>query len=218
MALANPAPVAAFFGGLKVASAIFTLPAAIQSSVTGGGEVLTASLGTRLWRGTVTLAAMPVREGQEALALIEAMQDAGASFLATPLPRLLPALDPLGLLIAGHSPFIASVADNRRISIAGLPPHYELDRGGFLSFQYGPAPQRHALHRISEPVTANAAGITPLFDVRPHFRPGVSAGAQVQIAAPHYRAVIVPDTVNEGSSNQVVTSGISFQIIQTLSA
>lgn len=218
MAIANPVPVAAFFGGLRVASASFTLPAAVQASTTGGGEVLTASLGTRLWRGTVTLAAMPVREGQAALALIEAMQDAGASFLATPLPSLLPSVDPRGRLIAGHAPFIASLADNHLISIAGLPPFYQLDAGGFLSFGYGPAPQRHALHRIAEPVTANAAGITPAFDVRPHFRPGVATGAAVQIAAPICRAVIVPGSVNEGASDQVVTSGISFQFIQTLSA
>jgi len=84
MAQPYPAQLAEFFDALQVTTATFELPVTQQLSRTAGGEVITAELGTSLWRGSVTLARRPYVEANRALALIRRMARPGASFLVRP--------------------------------------------------------------------------------------------------------------------------------------
>ena len=53
-----------------------------------------------------------------------------------------------------------------------------------LHFDYGPSPTRRALHRIVEDATANGAGITGFFEVRPFLKAGTTTGLAVTLVRP----------------------------------
>lgn len=217
MAYSFPLTRAEFFSGLEVASCTFELPATVEISRTAAGDVLTADLGPRLWRGSVSL--LPdYWSGAEAVkAKLALLQQAGASFLAYPLPLSAPAKDPGGALIAGASPTLSAIAaSNREIQLAGLPAGYALSPGDFLSFTYGSNPTRRALHQVVTGAVASAGGSTPAFEVVPAIRPGAATGAAVTLNKPYCKAVMAPGTVNAGVSGPRITAGISFSFIQTL--
>ena len=59
--------------------------------------------------------------------------------------------------------------------------------------------------------------MTAELDVRPHIRPGISAGATVTLIKPAAKVKIVPDTlsiVNQGGLH----ASLRFQVRQTLQA
>jgi hypothetical protein len=54
MALAFPLSLANFFNLIPKVEATFDLDEAIMGNRTGGGEIITSSIGTRLWGGRIT--------------------------------------------------------------------------------------------------------------------------------------------------------------------
>ncbi|MBB3234444.1 phage tail length tape measure family protein [Phyllobacterium endophyticum] len=87
--------------------------------------------------------------------------------------------------------------------------------GDLLSFDYGSNPVRRAMHRIVEASVASGAGVTPVFEVRPHFRVGVAIDIVVTVIKPAVKMRIVPGTLDEGSDTEVTTT-LSFQARQTI--
>ena len=86
-----------------------------------------------------------------------------------------------------------------------------------LSFTYGSGPTRYALHRIvSDTVVANGSGVTPLFEVVPHIRPGAATSTAVELIRPYCKAIIIPGSVQAGTARKSKVRGLSFEIIQTL--
>ena len=216
--LSNPAPFAAFWSRLPVQSIGWYLRSASISSQTEGGETITAERGTRLWYAEVGLHSMLHREAGAILSRLNVMADADRSFLAYPRPVDAPEGDPDGAIIGGYAPEISQIASNRiEIGLSGLAPGYALAVGDFLSFTYGTAPERYALHQIvDDVVTANGSGVTGLFEVRPALRPGAAIGADVRLYRPAIRAKLVRGSIRHGTSTGMRRSGISFDIIQTL--
>lgn len=104
-----PVPLADFFDGLRIQSASFHLPGTRQHSRTAGGEVLSADMGTSLWRGTVAVTPGYYRDMAAVQAHVEALDRAGDPFLIHSMPIWTPAHDPDGSIIAGYSPTLGNL-------------------------------------------------------------------------------------------------------------
>jgi hypothetical protein len=215
-----PLSLAGFFDLLPIRSAAVECPENSVTSITGAGEVIRATLAPQLWRGSVELAPRYHGEAAKIAALLDLLQRPGASFLAYD-PRLkFPQADPAGTTLGSANVRVHSVnADRRRLALNGLPAGYVLTRGDYLAFTYG-SPAKYALHRVvAATVTASSGlipGITGEFEVTPPIRAGAAASDSVSLAKPACKAVLLPGSLSTGAGQRRITSGASFQWVQTL--
>ncbi|MGV8949696.1 MAG: hypothetical protein ACOH2M_01240 [Cypionkella sp.] len=218
MALTFPLSTANFMDLLKVHQMRMDTPEQVEVNQTGGGEILRADLAPMLWRGEVRLGAQTRKEAADPDVLLDLLRPAGRSFYAYDTRRPAPLLDPKGLLLGANIPTIyALVAGGRELRLQSLPAGYVLSRGDYLSFDYGTAPIRRALHRVVDAtVTVAGTGITPVFEVTPPLRAGANTGAVVTLIKASCKAVLLPGTVDKGTSQRVVTRDMMFQFQQTL--
>lgn len=183
----------------------------------GGGEILSAEISPALWEGSVSLAPMPARFAEEITGLLSALGAPGASFMAYRKNMIGPAGDPQGVTLGAAAVSLTApdlVANTLRLQ--GLPSGYNVAAGDLMAFTYGTSPTRYALHRALTPGTASAGGLTGVISVVPYLRPGVVAGASVVLVNPTFKAVLVPGSVDYGSTRNGVTSGVGFSFRQTL--
>lgn len=218
MALPFPLATWNFFDLLKVQQMRMDIPEQVEINQTGGGEILRADLAPMLWRGEVRLGPQTRKEAADPEVLLDLLRPAGRSFYAYDTRRPSPLLDPRGLLLGGNTPTIYSlIPGGREMQLAGLPSSYVLSRGDYLAFDYGTNPIRRALHRVVNPtVSAAATGITPAFEVTPPLRAGANAGATVTLIKASCKAVLLPGSVDKGTSLRVITRDMVFQFQQTL--
>lgn len=215
-ALTFPLALTEFFDGLHVASVGFDLMENMRHSATQGGEVLVSDLGPRLWTFEVQVTTKHHADARKGEALARMLRQAGRPFFAFDKSAAYPAADPGGVILDTSTPTIHTVSDSRRMRVQGLPAGYVLTRGDLLSFTYGSAPTRYALHEVITPVTADGSGLTPLFEVSPFIRPGAQVGAAVTFVKPFCKAVMVPGSYRPGLRRPAFTEGLSFAAIQTL--
>jgi hypothetical protein len=110
---------------------------------------------------------------------------------------------------------IASLGgDNKSLSLANLPVGFTLNVGDMLQIQHGTDPVRYDLHRVQEGAAADASGITPAFEVRPHLWPGVAVDNVVSVKAPWCLMQIVPDTIESTADMQTGNGTITFQAME----
>jgi len=215
MALNFPLSLGNFFGGLPVAECSMDLPETRAHTTTRGGEVRTAEVANRLWRGSVTTPAQTHTEAEALKARLHLLRNAGGSFFVFNPAKPAPAHDPDGAVLGAATPTIHTL-DHREMRITGLPAGYVLAAGDYLSFAYGD-PARYALHQIvTATVTANGSGLTPLFEVVPNIRPGATTGLTVVLIRPFCKALILPQRSRPGLSRGLHTSGLAFDWGQTL--
>lgn len=217
-ALVFPLALSQFMHLLKVRRVTFDTPEQMEITGLGSGQINTADIGPRLWRGEIELKRMNFVDGARIEALIGALREPSRSFLVYDVRKKHPASDFMGVTIDGYTPQIGALdADNKRFSLAGLPPSYKLTAGDYLSFQYSASPTLYAMHRIvSWETVADGAGVTPLIEVTPHIRPGAIVGANVSLTNAHCNAIIEPGSYEPGSGVGVHSTGISFRFIQIL--
>lgn len=215
MALSFPLTAAQFIDMLGVESCTFELGEAMQTSETGGGEIITASLGVRLWSATINLKTGYHATVAEQTAVLSMLRQPGRSFFAYDKARQFPAADPGGLLLGASTPTIASLPSNREIGIEGLPPSYVLTPGDRVAFAYGSSPTRYALHEIVVGGLADVAGALTV-EVTPEIRAGAAVGAAITLVRPLMKAVLAPGQTKLGTSSARTTAGATFQIQQTL--
>lgn len=212
-----PLQLADFWATLRVASfEALRLGGGLQGQATGGGEVITARTGQRLWEGDVTLAAGADHAAVEAL--LKVLQDPGRSFMIEAHDRPFPLRDPNGALLGATTPIIASLpVGGRSMTISGLPAGYVLTPGDYISFTRG-SPARHELVEVVTGAVANGSGVTPEFEVTPGIRPGTTTSTAVRLARPQFRAMIVPGSVKLSTIGPArgPRPGPSFSFRQTL--
>ena len=217
MALTFPLAAAEFFDTLKVSQMTFDCPEQVQVARTGGGEILPANIGPRLWTGEVSLVHHRFYVAAPVLAMISALREPGASFLAYDLTAPAPQSDPDGVALATVTPLILALpSDARMLSLKGLPSGFVLTAGDYLGFSYGTNPVRRALHRVVSGVVAGGTGQTAAFEVTPPRRPGAAINAAVSLIKASCKARIVPGSVSSGAAAAGITSGITFKFMQTL--
>ena len=215
MALAFPLSNAAFMDLLGIAEITFDAPPQVEANGTGGGEIMTADLGPMLWTGSVSLGAMTALESATPELLLDVLGPPGRSFYAYDTRRPAPLADPTGAILGAAAPTINSLnANNRDVSLTGLPAGYVLTRGDYLAFTCSGV---RALHRIvTNTVSANGAGTTGTFEVTPRLRAGASVGLAVTLVKASCKAVLVPGSVNKGRSRKTITREMAFRFSQTL--
>lgn len=210
--LVYPLSLAVFWNALPIASAPFRLSRYDEASGLGSGRIISAETASPLWRAAIGFPDLTLAERDLIPALIESLDGAQKSFLASPKARAFPYYDPAGAILGGATPEIAAVgADNKSLTIEGLPAFYQLRTGDFFSFQVS---GRHHLHQFAESGTASGAGVTPSLEVRPHFRPGVAAGLAVTLARPLCQMIIEPGTYEPGAHRGAMLSGLAFTAVQ----
>ena len=147
-------------------------------------------------------------------ALIDALGPSGTFYLHNPA-QLGPRDDPTGAGLAGHTVGINTVgSDNKSLRLEGLPAGYRVSRGDMLHFDYASSPTRRALHRIVEDATANIAGITGFFEVRPFLKAGVTSGLVVTLVRAAAKMMLEPGSFDPGVEGPVHTTGMSFTAIE----
>lgn len=218
MAYSFPLSRAAFMDRMPIARFTIDIPEAVEVSETGGGELLTAELGTRLWQGEIVLGKMTPDEAADALAMIDAARQQGGSFLVHDVSRPGPRLDLDGAVLGSATPAIQAVgASGLDIKLSGLPGGYRLRRYDYLGFTYASGPVRFALHRAINAVTVTAGGVMEdWLSVSPQVRPGWAVGAPVTLLNAPCKAIILPGSVQPGTRSQTMTEGASFKWRQTL--
>ncbi|MDA3888701.1 MAG: hypothetical protein PF443_07855 [Allgaiera sp.] len=201
---------------LGVESCTFDLGEALQSSETGAGEIITASLGVRLWSATIKLKTGYHGAVAQQTAVLNMLREPGRSFFAHDKARQFPAADPGGYIFGAAAPTIASLpSSNREIGIAGLPASYILTPGDRVSFSYGSSPTRYAMHEIVVGGMADASGALTV-EVTPNIRTGATVGAALTFVRPQIKAIVAPSSTQIGTSSGRVTAGATFKILQTL--
>lgn len=214
MAFTFPLSIADFMAYLPIGEIRFDAPPQLEMAQTAGGEVFTHELGPMLWRGQITLGKMQAAEARHPEVLLDLLGPSGRSFWAYDTRYPAPQFDPSGTLLGASTPTIHSLTNAREMRITGLPVGYKLQRGDYFSFDYA---GRRALHRVaSVTVTANALGITPVFEVTPMIRPGALVGAAVTLIQASCKARLLPGQTDKGARRSTITEGMTFGFIQTL--
>lgn len=213
MALTFPLSLSAFAETLPIVSNPFVLEEMHELSVAGSGETIAAQLAPSRWTSQVTLAPMRFTKARAVQAKIEALSGPINSFYLHCVTNCFPAKDPGGGILGASAVTIHTVgANNKSLRLQGLPANYALAPGDALSFDYGSSPVRRAWHRLAEPVVSNGSGVTPLFELSSHLRPGVVAGLAVSLKKPAAKMFIVPKSLSV--SHSPAHSTISFQVMQ----
>ena len=217
MALTLPLSLADFWDTLNVRTGVPMLVEQQEFSGLGTGEGLAHDLGPRLWQMAVQSAPQPFDDVQALRARIDALDGAINTFYATYKGKEYPKADPDGSILGSATPTIHTIDANRKeMRVTGLPAGYVLTAGDMLAVDYG-SPSRRALVRLVTGATASGAGLTPLFEVRPHLRPGITTTLDAILKKPAMKCKIVPGSLST-EDNMMVTGSISFTVRQTLAA
>lgn len=217
MALEFPLTFAQFMDFLPIQEMTFDLPEAVQVEETMGGEILTSSLGTRLWQGKVSLGEMTADEAADAMAMIDLVRGNGGSFMCFDKSRPGPRAHLAGTILGASTVTLHSVsADMCEVRLAGVPSGFPLQRYDALGFGYGSAPVRFARHRLVSTGVGNGSSPSSWIQVVPPIRQGFAIGASVSLLKPACKAIITPRSVEPGRVRHTMTVGASFSWQQTL--
>lgn len=215
MALTFPLPLETFFNGLAIQSGTPDLGEALEMSETGGGEILTAALGNRLWTIDISIASRTYAEGAAIQAKLDLLRYPGRSLLAKLSPMVGPFNDPTGAILGGFTPALYSVAgNNREIVISNVPMNYVLLPGDFVSFTYGTNPTRYAIHQIAVGGNAGSNGRVTV-ELSSFVAPGYTTGGPVQLIDPRFKAIVKPGSVTPGTIAGQRNEGFKFTLVQT---
>lgn len=210
--LTFPLSLATFADLLKIASVEPSIQRNDQISGLENGQILTAETAPPLRTLTVTLRPLSYDEDSEISALIESLDGSIGTFYMYQPPRLYPKADPTGSIIGAINPTIGQInADNKRIRIDGLPVGYTLTRGDFISWDI--AGGFRAFHRIIQTGSATELGQLEV-ELRPQLYTGTITGAVVTLKKPSFKAIMLPNSLREGTVAATKVIGKSFQIIQ----
>lgn len=199
---------------LVVASVKFALGYGQETSGQAGGTIRVADLRSPLWTMEAECSMLTLDQLLDIETMIDQMGGAKGSFYAWDPRRPFPKLDLDGSGLGASAVKINSLgADNRSLSLKGLPAGYGLSRGDTLAFDFGSG--RRALHRVSAvSAVANGAGVTSVFEVVPNIRPGAALNADVALKRPAAEMRLVPGSFS-GKAEGLIGS-ISLQAVQVV--
>src|SRR5690606_11490609 len=122
-------------------------------------------------------------------ARLDALENGLQTFRGYPLSRCFPiaypsASWPTGGTFAGDTATIFAVGvDNKSLQVDLLPAGFQLRVGDMIQVRRGSTTRRD-LYRVQEVATADGAGLTPAFKVRPHLWPGIAVDDVVSVKRP----------------------------------
>ena len=177
------------------------------------GKSVGKDLGPALWTASYTTIPMLNDDALAYEAALESLDGLVQTFEAYDKRRVYPRSDPTGATY-NDGVLVSVNANNKKLALSGLIASQVVSAGDYLSFSYGSS---RALHRVVEGVTANGAGLTAEFEVRPHIRSGwvISPSTTVKLKAPSGIFMLVPGSVSISPVGGAY-SKISFQAVQAL--
>lgn len=206
MALVFPLSADAFINELQVETAQFYSSRMDSSSRTRGGAVIAINRTDPFWMASITCALGSLEQSARAEAFVESV--GVNSFYMYNVQRPFPASDPRGISLQGTSPTLHTIgSNNRSLRITGLPSSFQLSIGDMLAYSSNGV---LGLHRVREDAVATAPGLTPLFEVTPHLKSGISTGAAVALVRPSVLMKIDWSTYEPPTGKGPNASGMSF--------
>lgn len=207
-------PSADIMESVGIETASLTIQRQRQFSQAGSGTIYRKDMGPAFWIGNLQSVPLYHADAEQVMALLDSMEDALSSFYVWNPALAYPQADPDGSILGSSTPTIHTVnADNKRISITGLPAGYVLTRGDKVAVDYN-SPSQRALYRIVDAsVTADGSGVTAEFEISPRIRIGTTAGNTVHLVKPAANMMIVPGSLS-CQTDSGTTSRINFQTIE----
>ncbi len=215
MALTFPYANADFADIIRLSSIKMRLVGDQQISGMGGGKIIVADMSPKYWEFDVTLINMENDLARRVHALIEALDESINDFYLYDPRSAYPISDPTGAILGSSTVQINSLnANNKEMTIKGLPSTFVNSAGDMLSWDFG-TPTKRAFHRIVVGGTATA-GVSPSLEVRPHILPGAAVNAAVTLIKAAARVKIIPGSFDPGTARQMMTTGMSFKARQVI--
>lgn len=217
MAYAFPLGLPVFWNGLKIRSLRFELGEALTHSETQGGEILPARTGARLWSGEAEI--LPADGGAQdaAVALVDLIRGAGASFLVADPRRTFAAADPDGTAQGSAVCRVASRdAGGREVTFRGLPAGWTFTPGDHVTIAYGSSPIRYYLGRVVAAASFAGSPAQCVAELVPPVPAGVVADDLVTLKAPFCKAVYVPASFSGFTRDLEQDGAFTFAWRQTL--
>ena len=151
----------------------------------GDGTVFTIETRSPAWRCELRSTPMTLADLAAVQAKIEALDGTVTAVRLVDPARLYPAADPTGSILGSSVVTVLSVgANGRSFAIEGLPAAYVLTRGDRIEVEIAGDGRTELYEVVPATVTADGAGETAEFEVRPHVREGMAAGDLVTLIRP----------------------------------
>lgn len=200
------------FEGAGIVDQRFQLVSRQEFSRTASGVTIGRDLGPALWVATFTLNPIRHEDVMGIEARINSLNGVTRGFYAGDIRRRNPREYPDGDF--ADTGVIASInANNRMMTLSGLPSDFVISAGDYMEYDYGAGNQLRALLQVVNDVTA-VGGVASDVEFRPFIPPGTSIGGAVRFKNP--RALFTLDT--EGVEQSVVDSlftQLSFSATQS---
>jgi hypothetical protein len=211
-AISFPYSLASFANLLPIESVTWQLKRNDQIDGLENGQILTSEDAPPLWSGTVNIRPLSYEAYRPISAAVNALDGSLQAFMMFGPPALYPLADPTGSILGAATPTILSLdADNKRITLTGLPVGYVLSAGDNIQFPF--ATTLNAFHQIVAGGVADGSGHATI-ELRPHVHPGTLTGVAVTLIKPAARVVMVPGTYQAGQVRGTKVTGMTFDVIE----
>lgn len=166
------------------------------------GRTIVKDLGSPLWRMVAQSKILNPNLLDYWRARLESLENGLATFRGYSLSRTYPLAYPrgswpTGVAFTGLTANLNAIgADRKSIRVGGLPAAFQFSVGDMLTIG------GTDLHRVVEASTASGAGLTPLFEIRPHLWPTVAVGSPLPVVwvyRPSCLMTVVPGTINSST-------------------
>ncbi|MDX0182704.1 hypothetical protein GOC16_17890 [Sinorhizobium meliloti] len=211
MAITFPRDILASFPGW---SPRFELLFRQEQSRQASGRTIVKDLGSPLWQADYQSRTMRPNELDRWRAILDSLDGGIQQFLGYSLSRCYPTSYPNGSWPAGsftgsNANLHTIGANNKSVRVSALAPGFRFKAGDMIRIG------SRDLHRVQEDVTADGAGLTPIFEVRPHLWPGTVTGTAVSVVRPHCYMTVVPGSINTDADMATGRGSVSFSAIES---
>lgn len=207
-----------FWERLPLSSYSFWLNDNLLTAETGGGEILTARRGQRLWHGTAQITPVSTGQADDVGATLDLLREAGTSFMVYDPARRWSQHDPDGSIQGSEVCSVFAVNANlREITLQGLSAGYTLTTGDHVSIAYGSGPVRYYLGKVAVGGTFQAGTpTTATIELVPRLPSTVTQNDTVTLRRPVCKAVYVPESFRGLTRQPRADESFTFRWRQTV--
>ncbi|MBZ9653551.1 hypothetical protein [Phyllobacterium lublinensis] len=181
-----------------------------EQSRSAGGRTVVKDLGSPLWKMTVQSKPLQRQVLDTWRARFNVLENGLNQFYAFPKSRCYPIAYPagVGMGVVTGAQIDTMDASRKAIRIKNLPAGYTGKVGDYI--QIG----TNSLHQVAEDFTASGAGLTPLFEIRPHLWPAAAVNDAVKVTRPSCLMTLVPGSLSSTAELNGFGS-ITFQAMES---
>ncbi|AKR55700.1 hypothetical protein XM25_07795 [Devosia sp. H5989] len=215
MALTEPIDLLSGFPGWSTS---FDLLWRQEQSRQASGRTRVKDLGSPLWWASYISRSLSPNELDYWRARLDVLENGLLTFTGYSLTRCFPIAYPMGSWPTGDdfdgvSATIHTLgANNKSLRVTDLPAGFQFSIGDMI--QVTTATGKDYLFRVNEAALADGTGLTPTFEVRPHFPAGVSEGDTVSVKRPSIPMVLMPGSISSTADARTGRGTISFDAIE----